>query len=701
MNKIKASKNLLSLCLNALHDDGKNIVNGVRNSGKKEQQAQSKLHYFIKVLKMWNVPNFVQRYKTDEWKVCIQDLSHAADSITFTLSFHSSTEFRRFEAFLRHLMFNWFRDIKVQKFENDYLSFVVTHPVPVLLHIFPQKHTNVDEHLLLPTSKSSHVETVSRIIKGLLEDLCLCVKHESGKLSGDLKVKFQTKEPRSADGYLEFQNIGNDTFPGDFYYNLNAPNELLLEQLKQAYISALNASQESQFKKQRLALEPNLEVKRLQAENAKLKKIIESWSYEKEVKTEKLELRINELEETCNSMTMALAQKEEEMQETLSELGRLSVEFTIVQNERKRDELFIKTYKLYSASTQTSENSEWSATSDTRTPSNQITTTEINEPQDGSNQHEMLHGQESVNETACLTDIRHTAVDGNICNNYKLLFLRIAGDLLSDDVRKLKQWVETEFQIDTSRDVNAILLELDRKKIISITDLSRLRRFFETNPRYDLVCLIDSYLLGDYGQLKKTSRGRGSSNRGVNSQNGLAFQRFAYRPQWPSRAATEERYGSANQSRDNAPSSERNSLGMSWANSRDAQIGDHGSILTQQTTHQPNTGNSLASCKPRTVALPCPSTSASRAKETEKSIINNTRSQGVSVTNGGTRAEHGGSLNYFLRILKIVFTITCNSGIRRCYLNYIYSIANDLISSILFYPSNNLEVHPKYSSDCI
>ena len=75
---------------------------------------------------------------------------------------------------------------------------------------------------------------------------------------------------------------------------------------------------------------------------------------------------------------------------------------------------------------------------------------------------------------------------------YKLLFPRIAGDLPSDDIRKLKQLGETGFQIDTSGDVNAILLELDRKKIISITDLSRLKKFFAANPRYDLVCLIDT-----------------------------------------------------------------------------------------------------------------------------------------------------------------------------------------------------------------
>ena len=102
------------------------------------------------------------------------------------------------------------------------------------------------------------------------------------------------------------------------------------------------------------------------------------------------------------------------------------------------------------------------------------------------------HGKESVTETACLTDIPHASVDGNIHYIYKLLFPRIAGDLLSDDIRKLKQCGETGFQIDISGDVNAILLELDRKKIISITDLSRLKKFFAACPRYDLVCLIDS-----------------------------------------------------------------------------------------------------------------------------------------------------------------------------------------------------------------
>ena len=658
MNAIGSSKNLINLCVNALYDQGKAIVDRVGNSEKKQHQAQSTLHYLIKVLKLWNSTNIVQQYKHEEWKVCIQDLSHTADSITFTLSFHSPTEFRRFEAFLRHLNSNWFRDIKAQKLDNGYLSFVVTHPIPVFLNIFPQRHANVDEPLVLSTSASSHVATVSRIIRRLLKDFCLCVQNESVKLSEDLKEKYETKETRSqsTDEYPAFQKTGNDTVLGDFYYNLNTPSEVLLEQLKQAYTSALNANQKAQFKEQRLPFEPSLEVKRLLAEIEKLKKIIESWSYEKEAKTEELELQVNKLKKKCKEMAMTLAQKDTEIQETLLELGRLNVELTSMQNERKRDELFTKTYKRQSASTQTLEIPEWSTTSlDTRTPDNQSTSTEMNRADDGNNQHEHHHGQESINETACLSDVPRTSVDGSIYNNYKLLFLRIAGDLLSDDVRKLKQWVETEFQIDTSGDVNAILLELDRKKIISITDLSRLRRFFETSPRYDFVCLIDSFLLGDYEQLKKTSRSRGSSNRGANSQNGLASQRFAYRPQWPPQAAARGSYtamshGPADQSRDNA----RKFQGVPRANAREPQIGDHRSVTTPNTTHRPDTRNGLASRKAHIVALQRPTTSASRARETIRSINNTTQQQGVVVTDGGTREQHEGSLNHSLRIFNVV-----------------------------------------------
>ena len=657
MNKMASSKNLVNLCFDILYDHGNTIINHVSKSGKEEQKRQSTLHHLLKVFKLWNLPTIIQRHKNDDiqWKIRIQDVNNP-DSITLTLRLQSSAEFERFEAFLRHLISNWFQDIKVEKLDNGCLSLLVTHPTPVLLHIFPQDHENVDEDSALPISKSSRVEAVSRIVSRLVKDFCLCVLNEHEKLTGDTEEKRQTEETigkQSPDEYPTFQKSGKDTFASDFHYYQNTPTAVLQEQLKQAYISASNGqSSQPQFEEQSLVFGPSLEEKRLRAEIVKLKKINQTLFHEMKTKTKVLQLQSNELIDENKKLRIALARKDAETQETFLELGRLSVELTRVQNEKKRGDLFNKTYKLHAASTQTSEISDWSTTSlDTRTPSDQTTSTEITRTDAGNSQRENHHGQESLNETASLADIPHTAVDGVIYNNYTLLLLRISGELLNDDVLKLYRWVETEFEIDTSGGVNATLLELDRKKIISITDLSRLKKFFEDNMRYDFVYLIDCFLCGEYQQLKvRKPNGRlGSSNRGVNAQNGLMPQRFTRlpSPQWPPRSTARGRFagishGPADQSRD-AQDVQTKSQGLS-RNTRETQVGNAVGASTQHNRSDARNGSDIR----RPVTFPRTSTTSSRVKEI---VSNNTTSQGVLVTDGGRRQEGEGTANNLLKTL--------------------------------------------------
>jgi hypothetical protein len=589
-----SSKNLTNLCLDVLYDYGTTVTNHISKSGE-EPRAKSTLQHLMKVFKSWNLPDFIQRYKNDniKWNILIQDVNNP-DSVTLTLCLESTGEFERFEAFLRHLNKNWYQDIKVQKLDNGLLSFLVTHPAPVLLHIFPQDHANLDEHSSFSTSKSSNVETVSRIISLLVKELFLCILNEPEKLSreGENNETKETTRSKSPDEYPVLRGSGNDILATDSYYH-NTPSDVLLEQLKQAYISASNGSQntQSQFKENWLssdsysyqsAQKQSSELERLEVENVKLKRIIATLSHK--IKTERTlsQLKINEF---SKNMAMTLAKKEAEIQETFLELGHLSVELTRVQNEKKRDELFNKTYKCRSASAQT-QTSGISESLDSRVSSDQ--TTDV-----GHNQVENRHGQESLNETASLItvnrtssinsgliDIPHTAVNGNTDNYYKILLLRISHDLLKGDVRKLKQWVESQFQIDTSGSVDGIILELDRKKIITITDLSRLKKFFEDNLRFDLVHLIDSYLLGEYSQLKIPKPSERSFSRGGNAQNALAShaQRFGHLPsaQWPLRStARRHSTGSADQSWGTAPGFQRE-FQRSLANSR--EVGDTASI---------------------------------------------------------------------------------------------------------------------------
>ena len=648
MNKM--AKNLTNICFDVLYDYGKTITNHISKSGE-FSRVQSTLHRLMKVFKLWNLPNFIQLYKIDgiKWIILIQDVNNPDHSVTLTLCLESTEEFERFKAFLRHLNSNWFQDIKVQKLDNDFLSFLVTNPAPVLLHIFPQDPVNLDEHSRFSTSKSSNVETVSKIISLLVKDFCLCLLNEPENLSRDAGEKHQTKETtrsQSPDENPVLRTSGNDILATDFYYR-NTPSDVLVEQLTQAFISASNGSQnpQSQFEENWLASDSysyqsaqkqSSKIERLEAENVKLKRIIETLSHEIKTKTTLSQLQINELIEENKKMVMTLAKKEAEIEETFLELGRLSVELTRVQNEKKREELFNKTYKFHSASTQTSGISEWSTTSlDARVSSDQ--TREVR-----NNQVENRHGQESLNETASLTDIPHTAVDGNIHNNYKLLLLRISHALLADDVLKLKQWVESQFEIDTSGSVSAILLELDRKKIITITDLSRLKKFFEDNLRIDFVHLIDSYLLGEYSQLKIPKPSERSFSRGGNAQNALASQRFGHLPsaQWPSRSTARGHYtGTADQSRGTAPGFQRQFQG-SRTNSR--EIGDTAGISssTQHATQRSVARNGPGSDTRR--PHPLPRTSTSSGKEI---LISSTASQGVVVTDGARREDAEGRLN--------------------------------------------------------
>jgi hypothetical protein len=651
-------KPLTNLCLDVLYNYGKSITNRFPKSGRElseERRAQFTFYHVMKVFKLWDLSNFIQRSENDHtiWNIRIQDINNS-DFVTLALCLESPAEFERFKAFLRHLISNWFQDIKVQKLNDGHLSFVVTQPAAVLLHIFPQVHTKFDEHCRFSTLKSAHIGTVSKTIGLRIKEFCLCVLNKPEKLSRNIGEKRQTEEAareQNPDEYPEFP--GNDIFTTDYYYYHNIPSDVLLRQLNQAYISACNVSEKSQTRFEDHWLPFNSlssqslqnqrsEVERLKAEKEKTKKTIEKLTYDFEGQSTVLRLQINKLIDQNKKMAVIISEKEAEIEEMFLEFGRLNVQLSRVQNEKKRDELFNKTYKFHSASTQTSGISEWSNTSlDARVSSDQ---TEVR-----NNQVERHYGQESLNETASLTDMPHTAVDGNIHNNYKLLLLRISHNLLKEDVLKLKQWVETEFEIDTSGSVNEIFLELDRKKIISITDLIRLKKFFEDNLRYDFVHLIDCYLLGEYSQLKiaKTSERLGSFNRGSNAQNGLTSQRFGHSPsaQRPSRSTTRGRstgisHGPADQSRDNAHGYQRTFQGSAQVKSRD--IGGNTSGISSCTQH--HTQRSVARNGPGSnTRSPHPATSSSCGKETASNSSNT--SQGFVVTDGGRREHDEGRLS--------------------------------------------------------
>ena len=517
-------KSLTNTCLDALYIHCKTTINNLARKDKEKKRLHEVHRYILKVINIinfWNFPRLVEQYRNDviKWKIRIQDVD-SDDFSTLTLCLQSEAEFATFKAFLRHLIFNWFHGIEVEKLHSGFLSFIITQPVPVRLHIFPYdntRHTN-EESVHSGSKKSSSVETALKVISCLLEDFCLYTVDIPTDLSGSAELTSKdkkSKKRKSFDEDLSYRE--NEAFSTSSYYFDNTSLDLLLQQLDQAYasLSANIRSSRSQFGKQLRKGDvqaQSSEVQHLKADNARLKQSAVALAREVEVTQQ----RISELEEEKEEMATVLANRMKELQEAFVEIGRLSVEMTIIGNEKKKNDHFNKTYNSHSASTQTPGVLGLSTVP---------FISRISHDQSSASGIEHRHGQESVGERVNLSDMPQTGVYGNIYNNYKLLMLLISRGLLQNEVMQLQQWVETEFGVNSSGNVDAILLELDRKQIISITDLSRLKKYFEDNGRYDFVYLIDNFLLGDYTQLrnpKLTGRLR-TYNQPSSAHNGSRF----------------------------------------------------------------------------------------------------------------------------------------------------------------------------------
>ena len=129
--------------------------------------------------------------------------------------------------------------------------------------------------------------------------------------------------------------------------------------------------------------------------------------------------------------------------------------------------------------------------------------------QDDSNEHISLSCKPSISVAATLN------------NNYKLLLLTVAQSLLSSDVIELKSWAREKFSIENAQNATNVLFQLDEKGAINAEDLSQLYDFLGSIIRYDLVYIIDAFLLGDYSLLRRIPRSKNrDSGGGRNSRLG-------------------------------------------------------------------------------------------------------------------------------------------------------------------------------------
>ena len=106
-------------------------------------------------------------------------------------------------------------------------------------------------------------------------------------------------------------------------------------------------------------------------------------------------------------------------------------------------------------------------------------------------------------EKISLSNVPPTSVATTLYNNYKLLLLSLGQMLLSNDVTKLMAWATQNFPIVNPQNATHVLFQLDENEVINASDLSQLRHFFESIVRFDLVYVIDAFLLGDYGTLRQ------------------------------------------------------------------------------------------------------------------------------------------------------------------------------------------------------
>lgn len=125
---------------------------------------------------------------------------------------------------------------------------------------------------------------------------------------------------------------------------------------------------------------------------------------------------------------------------------------------------------------------------------------------------QMITEESSSRTGLSLTNVPSDTVEQELHNNYKLLLLKISQMLLRDEKVKLQSWAASNYSIEKTDAVYQILAELDKKGIISSSNLTVLKAFFEEITRIDLVLIIENFLAGDYNLLKNVQSSRKENN---------------------------------------------------------------------------------------------------------------------------------------------------------------------------------------------
>ena len=233
----------------------------------------------------------------------------------------------------------------------------------------------------------------------------------------------------------------------------------------------------------------------------------------------KLRKKVVNLNDKIDYLERNLSEKDEELHETLLQLGSLSVEHTKMLKENKMNEEALLKVQLKQTSTQSVQTVEASSSESGST----LGAGAVKKPDETTQEEPGAVGKDPVDDTPIqsvvkvsreessnregisLGNVPTTAVERSLYNNYKFLLIIMAQRLLSSDVVKLKEWAEGTFSIDASQDAIDIFRKLDRQAVISASNLALLREFFEKILRIDLTHLIDCFMRGDYSLLRNTN----------------------------------------------------------------------------------------------------------------------------------------------------------------------------------------------------
>ena len=117
-------------------------------------------------------------------------------------------------------------------------------------------------------------------------------------------------------------------------------------------------------------------------------------------------------------------------------------------------------------------------------------------------EHQISTEESSAGAEQSLANTPTNVIEQELHNNYKLLLLHISQSLLQDEIVKLKDWAVSSYCVKPSDEAFEILAELDNKGIISSSNVTVLRDFFEGITRIDLVVIIEHFLAGNYSFLR-------------------------------------------------------------------------------------------------------------------------------------------------------------------------------------------------------